>query len=88
MNSFDIMALYTKVIFFKGQLFLAIVVSKAKLCHWIPSKYDLFWRKGQFLHPTPQVVTKQATMLVPLLIITFWAHYSLPHINNTCVYNA
>jgi hypothetical protein len=84
----DIMVLYTKVNFFKGRLFLAISVSRAKWRHWISSKYDLFWTKGQFLHPTPWVVTKQTIMLGPFLIITFWAHYSLPHINNTCVYNA
>lgn len=88
MNSSDIMVLYIEVKFFKGQPFLAIMISRAKWCHWISSKYDFFWTKGQFLHPAPWVVTKQATMLVPLLIITFWAHYSLPHINNTCVYNA
>jgi hypothetical protein len=57
-----------------------IMVLYTKVNHWIPSKYDLFWTKGQFLHPTPQVVTKQATMLLPLLIITFWAHYIASHI--------
>ncbi len=38
MNSYDVVLLYTKVNFLSGWPFLAIVVSRAKRCHWITSK--------------------------------------------------
>lgn len=52
------------------------MVFKANWHHWIPLKYDLLDKRLIFAPPTPWVVAKQATMLVPFLIIAFWAHYN------------
>ncbi len=56
MNSCDVVFSYTKVNFFNGWPFLAIVVSRTKQRHWIMFEYDLV---TSFLHNdnfyTPQL---------------------------------